>query len=78
MLDIFKKPVLDIKFFNEEFDKIIGALENDVLTRNDSQDYAVNILIGAAQYKKVLSKGGIEIYQNLFDKLSSSKKMYIF
>ncbi|NLC48218.1 MAG: hypothetical protein GX758_02540, partial [Tenericutes bacterium] len=75
MLSIFQKPMLDIKLFNDDLNTVVGALENDVLTRNDAQDFAINIIIGAAQYKKILSKGGAEIYQNVFDKLQSSKKI---
>lgn len=74
MLSLFKKPMLDIKLFNDDLNTVIGALENDVLTRTDTQDFAINIIIGAAQYKKTLTKGGVEIYQNIFDKLPSSKK----
>ena len=74
LLDIFKKPMLDIKFFNDDLNPVIGALEKDILARTETQDYAINIIIGAAQYKQKLSKGGIEIYQNIFDKISQSKK----
>lgn len=74
MLDIFKKPILDIKFFNEEIDVVFAALEKDVLTRTDAQDFAVNIIIGAGQYKRRLSKGGVEIFKNLFNNLSNSKR----
>ena len=58
MLDYFAKPILDIKFFNDDFDRIFAALENDALHRTESQDYDANILIGAGQFKKKLSKGG--------------------
>lgn len=74
MLDLFKKPILDIKLFNEDIDVVFGALEKDVLTRTETQDFAVNIIIGAGQYKRKLSKGGIEIFKNLLDKLPKSKK----
>ena len=78
MLDYFAKPILDIKFFNDDFDKIFAALENDVLHRTESQDYGVNIIIGAGQFKKKLSKGGIEIFTNLFNNLPNShKNIYI-
>lgn len=74
MLDVFKKPILDIKLFNEDIDTVFGALEKDVLTRTDSQDFGVNIIIGAGQYKRKLSKGGVEIFKNLFNNLPNSKK----
>ena len=79
MLDIFQKPILDIKLFNEDIDIVFGALEKDVLTRTDAQDFAVNIILGAGQFKRKLSKGGIEIFKNLLKNLPNSKKsIYIF
>ncbi len=73
MVNIFKKPILDIKLFNEDIDVVFGALEKDCLTRKDTQDFAINIVLGAGQYKQRLSKGGIEIFRNLFDNLPNSK-----
>ncbi len=79
MLDIFKKPIIDIKLFNEDIDVVFGALERDILTRTETQDYAVNIVLGVGQFKRKLSEGGIEIFQNILDKLPNSKKsIYIF
>ncbi len=75
MLGIFKKPILDIKLFNDGLNEVIGALENDVLTRNETQDFGINIILGAGQYKKKLSKGGVEIFDNMFNKLPNSKKV---
>ena len=75
MLGIFKKPILDIKLFNDSLNEVIGALENDVLTRNETQDFGINIILGAGQYKKKLSKGGVEIFDNMFNKLPNSKKV---
>ena len=74
MLGWFKKPLLDIKLFNDNIDVVFGALEKDVLTRTVSQDYAINIVIGAGQYKSHLSQGGVEIFQNIFSQLKNSKK----
>ena len=74
MLDLFKQPILDIKMFNEDIDLVFGALEKDVLTRTEAQDYGINIIIGAGQYKRKLSKGGVEIFKNLFNHLQNSKK----
>lgn len=74
MLDIFKKPMLDIKLFNDNIDVVFGALDNDATSRTDAQDYGINIIFGAGQYKKKLSKGGIEIFKELFDKIPNSKK----
>ena len=79
MIDVFKKPILDIKLFNEDIDVVIGALEKDVLTRTDTQDFAVNIILGVGQFKRKLSKGGVEIFKNLLENLPNSKKSsYIF
>ena len=75
MLGIFKKPILDIKLFNDGLNEVIGALENDVLTRNETQDFGINIILGAGQYKKKLSKGGVEIFDNMFNKFPNSKKV---
>lgn len=74
LLGIFKKPILDIKLFNEDIDVVFGALERDVLSRTDAQDYGINLILGAGQYKSHLSHGGIEIFQNLFEHLPGSKK----
>ena len=74
LLGIFKKQILDIKVFNDDYNNVFGALESDVLNRTDSQDFAVNIIIGAGQYKKKLSKGGIEVANNMFSKIINSKK----
>lgn len=74
MLDIFKKPILDIKLFNSNIDTVFAALENDVLTRTETQDIGVNIILGAGSYKSRLSSGGIEIFQNLFNHLAESKR----
>lgn len=73
MLELFKQPILDIKIFNDNINVVFAALEKDVLTRTEVQDYGVNIIIGAGQFKRKLSKGGIEIYKNLFNNLPNSK-----
>ena len=74
MLNIFKKPVLDIKIFNEQLDSVYAAIEKDVLSRTETQDNAINIIIGIGNYKQKLKSGGIEIFQSIFDKLPNSKK----
>ncbi len=74
MLDIFKKPILDIRKFDDDANIVFGALEKDVLTRTEAQDYGVTLVIGAGQYKNHLSKGGIEIFKGLFSRLPESKK----
>ena len=35
---------------------------------------AINVIIGIGKYRQILSKGGIEIFQNVFDKIPNSKK----
>lgn len=78
-INIFDNPMLDIKFWNSDLDQVIAALEKDVLTRTDTQDEGVNIVIGIGQYKSVLSAAGIEVFQNLFNNLANSKKStYVF
>ncbi len=74
MLGIFNKPMLDIKFFNDDLDTVIGALSLDIKRRTEMQDYGINIIIGAAQYKRKLSDAGIELYQKIFDGMGNSKK----
>ncbi len=74
MLGIFNKPILDIKLFNEDIDVVFGALEKDVLTRTETQDYGINLIFGVGQYKRKLSKGGIEIFKNVFNNIPNSKK----
>lgn len=74
MLKIFRKPILDIQMFDQDPNVVFAALEKDVLTRTDAQDYGVNIIVGAGQYKKSLSQGGIEIFKNLFEHVANSKK----
>lgn len=74
ILNIFKLPELDIKLFNDDFDVLTASLERDCLTRKESQDYAVNIVIGMGSYKKRLTKAGAEIYDNLFSHVKDAKK----
>ncbi len=74
MLSIFNKPILDIKIFNDKIDEVFAAIEKDVLTRTITQDNAINIIIGIGRYKQYLKSGGIEIFQNVFNKIPLSKK----
>ena len=74
LMGLFKEPILDIKLFNDNFDVVFAALEKDILTRTDIQDYGINIIIGISKYKSKLSKGGKEIFNNLFNHISKSKK----
>ena len=74
MLGIFQQTSLDIKLFNEKVEVVFGAVENDLLTRTEAQDNAVNIIIGAGQFKNKLSAAGVEIYRSMFEKVPQSKK----
>ena len=71
---IFKKPILDIKTFTDNFDAVFSALEDDVLGRKETQDWGINIIIGVSSYKKILSKAGLSIAENMFNKIVASKK----
>ena len=74
MMDIFKKPILDIQMLDQDPNVVFAALENDALTRTDTQDCSVNIIIGIGKYKQTLSEGGLEIFRNLFTNIGKSKK----
>ena len=75
LLEYFEQPILDIKLFNTNLDVVFAALEKDVKTRTESQDFGINIIIGAGQFKKKLSKAGIEIASSMFESIISSKKV---
>ena len=75
MLSIFTKPMLDIRFFNDNLDVIFGALLNDVNTRQSTQDYAINIIIGAGQIKKKLSEAGNYIANEMFTNMTENKNI---
>ena len=73
-IGIFKKIIFDTKQFSDDLDLVFGAIENDVLNRKETQDWAVNIVVGIGSYKKTLSKAGIEIFKNTFNSIAKSKK----
>ena len=75
---IFDRLIIDTKVFNDDLDVIFAALEKDVLSRTEQQDWSVNIVLGIGSFKQKLSEGGQEILQNLFDHIKSShKSIYI-
>ena len=74
LTDVFKKPILDIQIFDQDPNVVFAALENDVLTRTETQDCGVNIIIGIGQFKQKLTEAGVEIFRNLFDNVINSKK----
>ena len=57
-----------------ELGEAIDALEKDCLTRTESQDFGVNIIIGAGQYKQKLNVEGQEKYRNIFANIQNSKQ----
>ena len=75
LLKIFRKPILDIQKFEQDPNVVFAALEKDILTRTDSQDYGINIVIGAGKFKEILSAAGVEIFENAFNNLQKSKKV---
>ena len=74
LLELFKEPILDIKLFSDQFNAVFDALEKDCLTRTESQDFGVNIIIGAGQYKQKLNAEGQEKYRNIFANIQNSKQ----
>ncbi len=79
LLKVFNKPMMDIKLFNDNYDVIFAAIEKDVLTRQESQNMGINIIIGISKYKEILSEGGLEIFNNLMNNIiGSHKNTFIF
>ena len=74
LLELFKEPILDIKLFSDNFNAVFDALEKDCLTRTESQDFGVNIIIGAGQYKQKLNAEGQEKFRNIFANIQNSKQ----
>lgn len=72
---IFKEPILDVKLFNEKLDVIFAALDKDSTNRTETQDIAINIILGAGSMKKKLSSAGYEIAKYMFDNVNSSKNI---
>ena len=75
MLSIFKKPMLDLRLFNDNLDVIFGALLNDINKIQSSLDYAINIIIGAGRIKQKLSEAGNYIANEMFDKMTENKNI---
>lgn len=78
-LNIFNKPILDIKLFNDNLDAVFAALEADANERDETQDIAINIIIGAGVMKKYLTSGGYEIATNIFEHIKAINRVkFIF
>lgn len=75
LLGKYKNPNLDLKLFNEEYDTVFAALENDVLTRTESQPMGINIFLGAGMFKKKTTDAGYEIASNMFNNINASKNV---
>lgn len=74
LLGIFKKPMVDVQFFDQDKNMVFAALEKDAETRTDSQDCGITFVIGAGRYKQNLSAAGQEIFRSLMSKIANSKK----
>ena len=74
MNSIFEKLIIDIKLFNKDLDTVFAALEKDVLSRTETQDWAVTLVLGAGSFKSKLSEAGQLIFTNLFENISTSHK----
>lgn len=74
VFNIFDKPILDIKLFNDDLNVIFAALNNDVKDRKETQPLAINIIIGAASLKGRLDATGMEFANNMFNGMISSKQ----
>lgn len=78
VVQMFEKPILDIKLFKDDLRVIFAALEKDVRERTETQPLAVNIILGAASIKNVVDKTGLEFATNLFNGMANSKQnLYI-
>ena len=71
----YKNPNIDLKLFNDNFDTVFAALENDVLNRDKNQATAVNIILGAGLFKNKLSEAGYEIASNMFNNLAKPENI---
>lgn len=74
ILNIFDKPILDIKLFKSELDAVFAALNKDVMERNVNQPLAINIILGAGSIKEHLNKTGQEFAENMFNFVINSKQ----
>ena len=74
LLGIFKKPILDIQILDQEKNAVFAALQKDVETRKESQDYGITIVVGAGTFKQVLNDNGQQAFRNIFSKIQNSKK----
>ena len=71
---MFDKPILDIKFFNDNLNNVFTALEKDVHERKDTQPLAINIILGAASVKQALNREGLDAASKMFNSMNDSKQ----
>ena len=74
LLGLFKEPILDIKLFNERIPDEFTALEKDIKERTENQDFGINLLIGAGQFKQKLNQDTQVKFNNIFTNIANSKK----
>ena len=74
VLHTFEKPMLDIKFFNEDLSVVFAAMSNDVQTRKETQPLAFNIIVGAASISNFLDKVGQDFADETFNGVANSKQ----
>ena len=78
VLHTFEKPMLDIKFFNENLSAVFAAMSEDVKNRKETQPLAFNIIVGAASIDSVLDSVGKDFAEAAFNgQLSSKQNIYI-
>jgi S-DNA-T family DNA segregation ATPase FtsK/SpoIIIE len=74
LIGLFKKPVIDIQKFDQDPNVVFAALARDAETRTDAQDWGINFIIGAGQFKSILTEAGAGMFESLFENVPKSKK----
>ncbi len=74
VLNTFEKPMLDIKFFNENLSAVFAAMSDDVKVRKEIQPLAFNIIVGAASISTMLDAIGQDFADETFNGVASSKQ----
>ena len=74
VLHTFEKPMLDIKFFNENLSAVFAAMSDDVKGRKETQPLAFNIIVGAASISSTLDKVGQDFAEETLNGVANSKQ----
>ena len=74
VLHTFEKPMLDIKFFNENLSAVFAAMSDDVKGRKETQPLAFNIIVGAASISSTLDKVGQDFAEEALNGVANSKQ----